>query len=180
MKVSMHTAGLCLRPLWTSSSISIRISGDAPQSISSASWKVLPVLTNTATALTGTFSGIKRSTDAGPWSYFSIRNLGHVSTTAMDLTLDLTNTTANPSVNLEWCDGFTWDEVSNTCNGANAGTVIMSADKKGSTNYTWNKVIPVNGSIRVRLQRIGNGSTNATFSIAIPRSYVRAALSTQN
>ena len=168
------------------SSVYAAISGHAspraPQSITTASWRVLPVLTDTATVLQSTFVSVKRSSDAGPWSYFSIRNLGHVATTAMDLTLTLTNATGNPTVDLEWCNGFIWNEVANTCNGINAGTLLITADKKGSTSYSWNKALAVNGSIRVRLQKTsaGNNSADATISIAIPRSYVRAGISQQN
>lgn len=180
--VGVFTLPTSMQVSSVSAAITAHVSPSTRQAISTATWRVLPVLTDTATVLQSTFASIKRSSDAGPWTYFSIRNLGHVATTAMDLTLTLTNTTGNPTVDLEWCNGFVWNEVANTCNGVNAGTLLMTVDKRGSTLYTWNKGLAVNGSIRVRLQKTstGNNSADATLSIEIPRSYVRAGISQQN
>ena len=153
-----------------------------PQTITSAKWAVLPVESNTSTTLLTTFSSIKGANDPGRGTYFSIRNLGDVATTGMNLTAVNSRAIGNGAVSLEWCPSGPWNESAGTCNGSNNGTLLLTADKRTPVTLIWNKPLAINEAIRLRLQRNTGTSPNTDTSITVdlPRAFVRLGIQTQN
>ncbi len=162
--------------------ITTSASTPVPQSMTTAQWSVLPVESNTSTLLVSTFISINGANDPGRGSYLSIRNLGDVPVTGMNLTAVNSRAIGNGAVSVEWCPSGPWNESAGTCNGSASGSLLLTADKRTAATLIWNQPLAVNGSIRLRLQRSTGTGRNAdtTITVEVPRTFVRPGIQSQN
>jgi hypothetical protein len=164
------------------STLHAHTSNSSPQSISTATWRVLPVATNTSTIAQPLITNIKSQSDPGRGTYFSLKNLGDLATSGINVTLVNSGSIGNRSISLQWCPGSIWDEIAGTCNGSNSGTTLLVADKRTPSTFFWNQSLPTGESLRLRLQKSAGsgGSVDATVTIDISRSYLRGGVNQIN
>lgn len=151
-----------------------------PQSISSGSWAVVPVATNTSTGPLANYvmNGIARDTSTTKGTYFSIRNLGASQAISMSIT-QTTSGTGNYTVPLQYCTG-TWTETTGACSGT--VNTIMTNTNASSLTQTFTFTLAANASLRARVSYVKTGASsltvNSTISINVTRSNVRIATTT--
>lgn len=164
------------------SAVTNTVSTQIPQQIYSAKWSVYSVDPETSTVLITSFLNIKRASDPGKGTYFSIRNFGDVTADKVRITVVNSNNVGNGNITIEWCPNFPWDEIAGTCNGSTTGTLLLTAPPKIPTTIDWARILDPNSSVRLRLQR-GPGTTptaDTTITIEIPRSFLRPAIRSAN
>ncbi len=161
------------------SSLTAHAQSISAQRITSATWAVIPTATDSSTALQHTYTNISNT-----GSYFTIRNLGGLATSKIDISLEMSVITGNPTYQLQWCSTSTWNESAGTCVDPTKLSVLITIDKNTTLKQViLHKSFPVNDSVRMRLQKTG-GNTNQTATlkvlVQVPRSYLRAPIGTQN
>lgn len=146
-------------------------------SITSGKWGVVAA-SNPTNSTTGSYTirSIKRSTI--PVSdYFTVRNIGTIQASSMSLDVR-TSGSGNYVTNIHECLGGIWNETTGACSGNIA--LVRTNTNAQTTSSTWIKSLNPGDTIRLRIQYVASNpaQVDANISIAVARSNLRPALST--
>lgn len=156
-------------------------SNSTAQSFVSAKWAVGAVDTNTATpsGLNYTISAIARSTSTPGGTYFSLKNVGTVSTASLTIFETITGSAAATTVNIQSCD-VNWNEATGAC-ASGLTTISARANNVVALSIPYTVTIPPGGTKRLRIQYVKTGgaaTVTAVLAIAISKSQIRTAIGT--
>ena len=153
-----------------------------PQTFVSAKWAVGAVDTVTVNPSSSnyTIAAVARSTSAATGTYFSLKNVGTVTTASLTMFETITGSSNTTTVNIDACS-TTWNEATGACTGGTITNISARVNNVTALSIPYSVVIPAGGSKRLRIQYVKTGGAStvtAIFSISISKTQIRTAVST--